>query len=143
MKTPKYITEMHAVPACDLYAAIAAIIPELTPTQAATAVECVVRYALSAGVGTPDEWCDALPGAEMVEGSLMLDGTWHADDGNAEIQTHATTAQEAAEEYVEDGDWGSGGGSVCVMVWQEAIGQDGQDVCVNEEDITVDIPVAD
>jgi hypothetical protein len=40
-----------------------------------------------------------------------------ADDGNAEIEyEHATTRQDAAEEYVSDGDWGDESGTARITV---------------------------
>lgn len=32
--------------------------------------------------------------------------TWHCDDGNCEVEIVAKSARDAAQEYVDDGDWG-------------------------------------
>jgi len=48
---------------------------------------------------------------------LILPG-FVADDGNAEVEYRdADTATEAANEYVDDGDWGDGDESFAVTVW--------------------------
>lgn len=135
-----HASQMHAATHETLRANLARLLAGLsTEATAEVAIESMVRYALSHGIGTPSDWAGVLPDAEEVEGALLMDATWRADDGNAEIDTGADCAQDAAEEYVRGGEWGNDGGSVSVSVWQDAIGADGQDVRVNEECITVDI----
>lgn len=51
-------------------------------------------------------------------------GPWMADDGNQEITcAGASSGREAAEEYVEGGDWGDDGTTswVDIMVWRDAV----------------------
>lgn len=69
---------------------------------------------------------------------LPPDAPWMADDGNQEIETSASTALGAAEEYVSDGDWGEGKSSVRVHVWREALDYDGETVRVAESSHDVD-----
>lgn len=59
---------------------------------------------------------------------------WHADDGNAEITVQADTAQEAAQEYVDGGNWPKVEETdwIRVWVWREVDGER-----VDEERITV------
>lgn len=65
-----------------------------------------------------------------------------ADDGNAEVEFEATeTAKEAAEEYVEDGDWGDdSSGFLDVYVWERRrlgdVTADGE-----RESFTIALPV--
>src|SRR5947209_11502958 len=81
-------------------------------------------------------------------------GTWHANDGNAEItydlepgtiaegyhETRVASGEEAAQSYVDTGDWGEDRNStswVNVRVWREAIDSDGDLVRVDEETIKI------
>ena len=43
--------------------------------------------------------------------------TYRCDDGNAEITIEADSAREAAQEYVDGGDWGDSQGTILVYVW--------------------------
>lgn len=107
-----------------------------------------IRAAIGAGLATPESmarWLSEQDGgytdAVCEDDILILEpDTWHADDGNAEIECEVDSAQEAAEEYVRDGEWGDEGGSVSVRVWRVGIDADGDRVDVDEEWITVDIP---
>lgn len=62
--------------------------------------------------------------------------TWHADDGNAEIEIVADSGREAAEEYVDGGDWGDRNSTswVTVRVWREGVDQHGDAVQYAVED---------
>jgi hypothetical protein len=42
---------------------------------------------------------------------------WVADDGNAEVEYETEFRREAAQEYVDDGDWGERGGTCWVTVY--------------------------
>lgn len=80
--------------------------------------------------------------------ALVLPG-WYADDGNAEVYfPDAKSGKEAAEQYVEDGDYGDSGGIVEVSYWKRAIcmykDEDGEediddDVKIDYETIDVEI----
>lgn len=73
------------------------------------------------------------------EGVIILDETWHADDGNAEIECDADSAQGAAQEYVDDGEWGDRSETswVSVYVWQVGIDEQGDECRVNEDKIKI------
>lgn len=50
---------------------------------------------------------------------------WHADDGNAEIVEEHASATEAAQSYVDGGDWGDSDLTTCwVKVWTWRVGID-------------------
>ena len=53
-------------------------------------------------------------------------GTWLCDDGNNELEYEAETAEEAAEAYVADGDWGDCDG--CVLVYVQEVDEDGEEI---------------
>lgn len=58
---------------------------------------------------------------------------WHADDGNSEIEIECGTAEEAAQEYVDGGDWGEIEETcwITVYVWRDGIDEDGDVVKVD------------
>jgi hypothetical protein len=62
-------------------------------------------------------------------------GTWHADDGNAEITVECATGQEAAQEYVDGGEWGETTRTdwIHVYAWRVGINEDGELVRVDNE----------
>lgn len=69
---------------------------------------------------------------------------WHADDGNAEVVEEHGSAQEAAQKYVDGGDWDNADETtwITVRVWREGIDSDG-DICRVDEErikITLDPP---
>ena len=43
--------------------------------------------------------------------------TFRVDDGNAPIDIIAKSAEAAAKEYVDTGDWGENDGTICIDVW--------------------------
>lgn len=53
--------------------------------------------------------------------------TYKCDDGNAEVEITADSAQEAAEEYVSDGDWGEIESTTWINVYVQET-KDGEDV---------------
>lgn len=65
-----------------------------------------------------------------IEGDVLVlaPRTWHADDGNAEIVGEFGSAQEAAEAYVESGDWGESNKTTWVNVytWRAGVNQHGE-----------------
>jgi hypothetical protein len=81
-------------------------------------------------------------GWHIIDGCLVeKPGTWAADDGNAEIEIETDSAQEAAEEYVEGGEWGERNetGWVTVWTWRYGIDEAGDIVHVDREAHTVTI----
>jgi hypothetical protein len=62
-------------------------------------------------------------------------GTWHADDGNAEIEMEADSGGEAAQEYVDGGEWGDRSETswISVWAWREGIDADGEFVAVGRD----------
>ena len=72
----------------------------------------------------------------IVEGCLVPEpNIWHADDGNAEITEEHDSGYEAAQSYVDTGDWGESDETswITVYVWREAIDEDGDIVRVDED----------
>ena len=65
--------------------------------------------------------------------------TWHADDGNAEVTYECETGREAAQQYVDDGDWGDRSETCWIEVhtWQEEEDEDGDTVRINERTYTI------
>ena len=63
--------------------------------------------AVGLGLTTPEMLADWI-GVDLIDECLVLDGSpMYADDGNAEIEYDSdTSADDAAKEYVDDGDWG-------------------------------------
>lgn len=54
--------------------------------------------------------------------------TYLCDDGNAEIEITADSAEEAAQEYVDGGDWGDDSATSWVRVYVQEIDEDGDPV---------------
>ena len=73
--------------------------------------------------------------------SLLLDATWFADDGTAEIETDADNADDAQAQYVASGEWGSDRATRIheVSAYQKAISIYGETVEVNRETGSVEI----
>lgn len=66
---------------------------------------------------------------------------WYADDGNAEVHFEwAESAREAADAYVEDGEWGDRRETwwIDVHVWREDIA--GREIAGTRDCLTVEIP---
>lgn len=62
--------------------------------------------------------------------------TYLCDDGNAEIEITADSAEEAAQEYVDGGDWGDRSETSWISVYVQEIDEDGEEVG-ERESITV------
>ena len=60
---------------------------------------------------------------------------WHADDGNAEIVIACDSGKEAAQEYVDTGDWGPIEATtwISVRVWREALDDAGEPIKIDED----------
>jgi hypothetical protein len=73
---------------------------------------------------------------ELVDGSLVVEpDMWHADDGNAEIAEKHDSGEDAAQSYVDGGDWGDTDETrwIKVATWREGIDEDGDIVRVDEQ----------
>lgn len=95
--------------------------------------------ALQAGTITIEDIA-AETGWPVAEDCLIPEpGKWHADDGNAEITEEHESAQDAAQAYVDGGEWGDRSETrwITVYVWREGIDADGEIVRVNEERIKI------
>lgn len=58
-------------------------------------------------------------------------------DGNADVYIYAETAREAAQEYVDDGDWGDNDATSWVTVYVTPIDDDGEELEDEREDFTI------
>lgn len=75
--------------------------------------------------------------------AVVLPG-WVADDGDAEIEyPDADSAAEAAQDYVDTGDWGEDGGDIVVWAWRIGLDEDGDLLRLNEERHTIHAPSED
>lgn len=95
---------------------------------------------IAGGQFTPSELADAIDGAELVEDCLVLEpGTYHADDGNAEMEYECDCGKDAAQEYVDGGDWGSSSKTswIEVRTWRNGIDGDGEVHAVDKEHHTI------
>lgn len=93
---------------------------------------------LLCGCCTPRELASALPGAEYHEEAdavIVHPRRWHADDGNAEVEYTCDSGSEAAQEYVDTGDWSTGSETIWIDVrtWRVGLDADGDTVCVDED----------
>jgi hypothetical protein len=78
--------------------------------------------ALAAGETTIEQIA-AATGWPIVEDCLVPEpGKWHADDGNAEVESEAGSGIEAAQEYVDTGDWGEITETTWITVWAWRLG---------------------
>lgn len=68
---------------------------------------------------------------------------YNCDDGNALIEIEAATALEAAEEYVDGGDWGDRNETIVVDVWVTPLDADGDEIEDDRECITVELEPED
>jgi hypothetical protein len=74
--------------------------------------------------------------------ALILDpDRWHADDGNAEVEYNVGCSEEAAQEYVDGGDWGDHESTnwVTVQTWRIGIDSDGEKIRIDQEHHTITI----
>lgn len=53
---------------------------------------------------------------------------YRCDDGNAEVEIYAETARDAAQEYVDDGDWGEVTGTKWITVYVQQVDDDGNEI---------------
>lgn len=107
-------------------------------------LESAISWILRNGHETSiEKLAEAIEGVTLVEGSILLDDSpWIADDGNQEIQYDSDVydADEAAKQYVDDGDWGDDHrGSITVYTWQWAIDYKGNRCRVNESSHDIDL----
>lgn len=63
-------------------------------------------------------------------------------DGNADIEIEAETSREAAQEYVDGGDWNLDDGTIWITVYTTEI-DDGEEVGENQHEIAIDPPEPD
>lgn len=98
--------------------------------------------AVAAGVTTPELLADWI-GVDLVEDCLVLeDSPIFADDGNAEIEfAHDTDTSDAANQYIEGGDWGDRTQTVYVTVhtYRKGVNDRGQIEQVERESHTITI----
>lgn len=76
------------------------------------------------------------PGCEIVDDCLVVDtSVWYADDGNAESEFDVETRGEAAQQYVDGGDWGDDNqsGWVHVCTYRKGIAANGEVGAVDRE----------
>ena len=107
----------------------------INPTDQAS-----LAAAIQAGITTPKMLADWIDDAELIDDCLVINpGEWHADDGNAEIVEDHDDGEEAAQSYVDDGDWGDGTTWIDVSVWQSGINAGGEIVRVNEGSHTIEV----
>lgn len=59
------------------------------------------------------------------------------DDGNAEIEIEADSAEAAAQEYVDGGDWGDRSETCWISVWVTPLDEEGREIEDERERITV------
>jgi hypothetical protein len=103
-----------------------------------------ISEAIKAGVTSPelvDGWLGTA--AELVEDAVVINlTTWGARDlGGGKIEVECDTAQEAAQEFVDGGEWGENKETfwVDVRVWRNGVNADGEIVAVDEETITIEV----
>lgn len=90
-------------------------------------------------------WLDGFLGAEVSEDCLVVNPeVWYADDGNWEIEcVGATNAKEAAEQYVDEGDWGDPDNStswISASGYRKGISYKGEIERVDFESHSIEIP---
>lgn len=92
--------------------------------------------AVGLGITTPEMLADWI-GVDLIDDCLVLEGSpVYADDGNAEIEYDSeTTPDDAAQQYVDDGDWGeiTATAWVTVATYRKGIDDSGEIVQVGCE----------
>lgn len=92
--------------------------------------------AISLGITTPIQLASWLE-VELIDDCLVLnEPPIYANDGNAEIEyDHPTTAEEAAKDYVDTGDWGEIDSTTWIHVrtYLKGVNKDGEIVSVDED----------
>ena len=96
--------------------------------------------AVALGITTPELLADWI-GVETIEDCLVLDESpVFADDGNAEIgYAHDSESSDAAQQYVDDGDWGTTEKTCWISVWtyRKGLNAKGQIEQVERESHTI------
>lgn len=80
-------------------------------------------------------------GDKMAQSKVMR--TWNCTDGNADVEYVAATAKEAAQAYVDDGDWGDDQHTMWVHINCTPLDDDGEELSDEMETITVAIDPSD
>lgn len=114
---------------------------DTTITIDTTDIDSIAK-AISSGITTVELMAEYL-GLDLVEDCLVLDDSpVYADDGNAEIDYDSETSHaEAAQSYVDDGDWGQDSGTcwVSVSTYRKGIATDGTITNVDIESHTITV----
>lgn len=100
-----------------------------------------LMHALESGETTIESIAEAT-GWPVINGCLIPEpDIWHADDGNAEITGEFESGQEAAQDYVDTGEWNMDEESescwITVWAWREGIDIDGDIVQVDRDSYTI------
>jgi hypothetical protein len=102
--------------------------------------------AIAIGLTTPEQLAEAFPqDLELIDECVAIvgDDTIYADDGNAEIEYSGVSAEEAAQSYVDTGDWGDDEGKkttyVSVTTYRKGVDADGDIVHIDEDHHTITI----
>ncbi len=105
-----------------------------------------IAAAIASGVTTPEMLAEAFSDdLEIVDDCVTImgdDQPIYADDGNAEIEYSGVTAEEAAQSYVDTGDWGDEDNKttyVSVSTYRKGVDTDGEIVPIDEEQHTITI----
>jgi len=95
-----------------------------------------IASAIKLGITTP-ELVAAVTGCEIVDGAVVVDGAWFADDGTGEIRTSAENGEDAAQDFAGTGEDDGRGRRHVIAAWQYAVDADGDFVHVNRDDHTI------
>lgn len=99
-----------------------------------------IAAAIRSGITTIQQVADYL-GIDLIEDCLVLDGTPYtaADDSGCEIEIEANSTEDAADQYVDGGDWGDRKETawIHVSVWQAGLDEDGDEARVGMSHETV------
>lgn len=97
---------------------------------------------LASGALSPKDVVDLVDDSELVDDCVVLDPSiYHVDDGNAEMEYEVESGEDAAQEYVDGGDWGDETKTrwITVRTWRNAIDSDGDACEVDDESHTIAI----
>ena len=105
-----------------------------------------IAAAIASGVTTPEMLAEAFSDdLEIVDDCVTImgdDQPIYADDGNAEIEYMGMSADQAAKQYVDGGDWGDEDNKttyVSVSTYRKGVDTDGEIVQIDEEQHTITI----
>ena len=103
--------------------------------------EAAIRYLLANGYSTPEQITTVVDNVTLIDNCVLIDEQpWTASDGYAELEYEEGSQEEAAQKYVENGDWGTElNGSVEVSVWEYGINEHGDDERLNVEKFSIDL----